>query len=117
MQVNEKGERSGQDDRGNHSAVTPYPPVKQGKDAASGLALKDARVAIRRGKKQIYGSQLRRNDKTGKYYVLPLESPEDVDQRRSEMNLSPISEYVKRWGINWSVEQYKKDIAANNPKP
>nr|WP_294896331.1 DUF6624 domain-containing protein [uncultured Pedobacter sp.] len=88
--------------------------VKQGKAEAAGLALLEDRVAIRQGKKQIYGSQIRRNDKTGKYYVLPLENPEDVDQRRSEINLSPISEYVKRWGINWSVEQYKKDIAANN---
>jgi hypothetical protein len=88
--------------------------VKDGKATASDLALLEDRVAVRHGKKQVYGSQMIQNNKTGKYYVQPLEDPENVDKRRATVGLPPIAEYVHQWGIVWSVEQYKKDLTENS---
>jgi len=84
--------------------------VSTGKARASNLALLEDRIATSQGKKQIYGSQLSLNTKTGKYYVLPLEDPNNVDNRRAKIGLSPLSTYVSRWGINWSAEQHIKDF-------
>lgn len=87
--------------------------VKNKKASPSSLALLEDRVALGQGKKQIYGSQLGQNKITGIYYVLPLEDPENVDQRRTNVNLPPMKDYVVSWGIDWSVEQYEKDLKEN----
>jgi hypothetical protein len=88
--------------------------VKQGKALPSRLALLEDRVSLRQGKKQIYGSQIMQNNKTGKYYVQPLEDPENVDNRRKKVGLSSIKEYVSQWGIKWSIEQYNKDLSEDH---
>jgi hypothetical protein len=84
--------------------------VKNGKAQGSSLALLEDRVALGQGKRQIYGSQIGRDPETQIYYVSPLEDPENVDRRRAEVGLGPLSEYVSRWQIKWNVEQYKKDL-------
>lgn len=81
--------------------------VKNGKADSSSLALLEDRVALRKGEKQIYGSQIGRDQETGKFYVLPLTDPENVDKRRAEVGLGTIQEYVSFWQINWNVEEYK----------
>lgn len=82
--------------------------VKQGKANASSLALLEDRVALKNGGKQIYGSQVGRDQKTGEYYVLPLIDPDNVDKRRAEVGLGTLQEYIANWGITWDVEAYKK---------
>ncbi|MBK1894345.1 DUF6624 domain-containing protein [Chryseobacterium paridis] len=84
--------------------------VKNGKAQSSSLALLEDRVALRQGKKQIYGSQIGRDPETQLYFVSPLEDPDNVDKRRAEVGLPPLAEYVKNWQIKWDVEQYKKDL-------
>lgn len=84
--------------------------VKNGKAQGSSLALLEDRVALRQGKKQIYGSQIGRDQKTKAYYVSPLEDPDNVDKRRAEVGLPPLAEYISNWQIKWDVEQYKKDL-------
>lgn len=84
--------------------------VKKGKASAYNLALLEDRVALRQGKKQIYGSQIGSNVESKTYYILPLEDPDNVDKRRSTVGLQPLAEYVKQWQIQWDVEQYKKDL-------
>lgn len=84
--------------------------VKNGKAQGSSLALLEDRVALRQGKKQIYGSQIGRDKKTNAYYVSPLEDPDNVDKRRAEVGLPPLAEYISNWQIKWDVEQYKKDL-------
>ncbi|MGB3590063.1 MAG: DUF6624 domain-containing protein [Nonlabens sp.] len=75
-------------------------------DANSGsLALLEDRVALRQGKKQIYGSQVEMDPDTGIYKVSPIENPEEVDERRAMVGLGPIADYVSRWDIIWDVEQ------------
>ncbi len=84
--------------------------VKNGKAQGSSLALLEDRVALGQGKRQIYGSQIGRDEKTKLYYVSPLEDAENVDKRRAEVGLGPLADYVARWQIKWDVEQYKKDL-------
>lgn len=84
--------------------------VKEGKCEARWLALTEDRIALREGRKQIYGSQLNLNKETNKYYVAPLEDPDNVDKRRIGVGLEPIKEYLKQWDIIWNVEEYKKQL-------
>lgn len=84
--------------------------VKNGAADSSSLALLEDRVALREGRKQIYGSQVGTNPTTKKQYVLPLEDPDNVDKRRAEVGLGTLTEYVQNWNITWDVEQYKKDL-------
>lgn len=84
--------------------------VKNGKAKGSSLALLEDRVALRKGKKQIYGSQIGRDNDTKLYYVSPLEDPDNVDKRRAKVGLEPLADYVNYWQIKWDVEQYKKDL-------
>jgi hypothetical protein len=86
--------------------------VKAGKARPSSLALMEDRVALRQGRKQIYGSQIGTDPTTGKDYVQPLEDPDHVDERRAAVGLQPLADYVKNWNLLWDVEQYKKDLPA-----
>jgi hypothetical protein len=84
--------------------------VKKGNATPSSLAFLEDRVAFREGRKQIYGTQVGTHPVTKKQYVLPLEDPDHVDERRSEMGLGTLEEYLSYWDISWDVEQYKKDL-------
>lgn len=85
--------------------------VKDKRARGSELALLEDRVAMRLGKKQIYGSQIGQNQETGEYYVFPLEDPDHVNERRASVGLGPIESYISRWNIKWDVEAYKKQMA------
>lgn len=81
--------------------------TKKGDARPSSLALLEDRVALGKNEKQIYGSQVARNKETGEYYVLPLMDPENVNERRAEVGLGSIQDYILNWGIIWNVEEYK----------
>ncbi|HOX81394.1 MAG TPA: hypothetical protein PLJ60_03475 [Chryseolinea sp.] len=82
--------------------------VKNKNANASALALLEDRVALGKGERQIYGSQIGRDNETQKHYVLPLDDPDNVDKRRAEAGLGPLADYVKSWDIIWNAEEYKK---------
>lgn len=84
--------------------------VKKGNANASSLALLEDRILLGQGKRQIYGSQIGRDPETDKNYVLPLEDPEHVDERRATVGLGKLQEYISRWGIAWDPEAYKKQL-------
>ena len=84
--------------------------VKNGHAQGSNLALLEDRVALGQGKKQIYGSQISRNPETNLFYVMPLENPESVNERRAQVGLGRIEDYVNNWKIKWNVEEYKKEL-------
>ena len=65
------------------------------------LAFLKDRVALRQGKKQLYGSQLL--NLNGKNYPLALESPQNIDNQRSSVWLEPISSYQ---GRKWDLQEY-----------
>ncbi|CAM1341704.1 DUF6624 domain-containing protein [Tenacibaculum aestuarii] len=84
--------------------------VKVGNASASSLALLEDRVALRQGKRQIYGSQIGRDQETGEYYVSPLIEPENVNERRKEVGLGTIEEYIKNWDMTWDLDKHKERI-------
>lgn len=65
------------------------------------MAKLEDRVAIHQGKKQLYGTQIGMDERTGKYYLLPLEDPDNVDNRREKMGLGPIAAYLSQWQVEW----------------
>jgi len=77
--------------------------VKNGKAQASQLALMEDRSALEHGKKQIYGSQIAYDNKTGKYHISPIEDEPNVDKRRAEVGLDPLEEYAKQWSIDYKL--------------
>lgn len=84
--------------------------VAKGNASSGSLALLIDRIEIREGRKQIYGSQIGINQNNKTYYVLPLIDPDNVDKRRTEVGLGPISDYVKNWSLIWDVEKYKREL-------
>jgi len=80
--------------------------VKKGNARASSLALLEDRVALRTGKKQIYGSQIGRDPETGAFFVSPLIEPEKVNERRAEVGLGPIESYVSNFNMTWDVKKH-----------
>jgi hypothetical protein len=65
------------------------------------LALTEDRIAMREGKKQIYGSQYTTDMITGKNSLYPIEDEADVDKRRKAMGMIPLAEEAKSMGIDY----------------
>ncbi|MEJ1240286.1 DUF6624 domain-containing protein [Chryseolinea sp. T2] len=84
--------------------------VKKGDAGSDELALLEDRVALRKGNKQTYGTQLHTNSETKQLYVAAMIDPDHVDERRDAVRLGPMAEYVRRWNIVWNVEEYKKQL-------
>lgn len=74
------------------------------------------RLLLRRGKRQIYGTQLAMNNESKTPYVLPLTDPLNVDFRRAEMGLNTMQENLKRWNLVWNVKTYLKELPAIEAK-
>ena len=72
------------------------------------LALLEDRVLTKQGKKQIYGSQLRTNEKTGKYEFFPIEDEPNVNKRRASIGLGPLEQYAKYFGVDYTSPKTKK---------
>ena len=64
-------------------------------------------IWLGQGKRQIYGSQIGRDQETGDFYVSPLIDPENVDKRRAEVGLGPLADYVGHWDMTWDIEKHK----------
>lgn len=82
--------------------------VLKGESSGSHLALLEDRIQMRNGKPQTYGSQITTDKETGERVVYEIREPEYVNQRRKEVGLGPIEDYVKRRGIEWKIEQKEK---------
>jgi hypothetical protein len=74
--------------------------VKKGEAAGIDLAYLTDRVRVGEGKKQLYGTQCRTVD--GKQVPEPIEDEAKVDERRKEVGLGPLAEYLKQ------VEEFMK---------
>lgn len=82
--------------------------VLKGESQGGNLALLEDRIQMRNGQPQTYGSQIVTDKKTGEQTVYKIREPQYVDQRRKKVGLGPIADYVKRWGIEWNIEQKEK---------
>lgn len=62
------------------------------------------RLLVEEGRKQLYGTQIKFVNMVRE--PEPIEDPEYVDKRRSEIGLGPLSPYLKeRFDIDWQVAQ------------
>jgi len=68
--------------------------------------LLEDRVALRTGEKQIYGSQIGRDQDSGEFFVSPLIDPENVNERRANVGLGSIESYIKNWNMTWDVKKH-----------
>lgn len=84
--------------------------VAKGNANSASLALLEDRVLMRRGRRQLYGSQIGRDPESGAYFLSPLEDPDHVDERRAGMGLGPLADYLRNWDMPWDVEAYKKEL-------
>ncbi|MDR2292670.1 MAG: hypothetical protein LBE11_04255 [Prevotellaceae bacterium] len=84
--------------------------VAKGNTDPSYLALLEDEIALKQGRRQIYGSRIGIDIKTGKTYVAPLEDPDNVDKRRKEIGLNKYQDYLSIFGITWNVDEYKKEL-------
>jgi hypothetical protein len=79
--------------------------VKNKKAAGANLALLEDRVAVGEGRKQMYGSQLRTDPKTGKSTFFPIEDEANVNKRRTAIGLEPLEAYARRFGLEYHVPE------------
>jgi len=77
--------------------------VKAGNARGADLALLEDRIALRQGKKQIYGSQVQTDLTTGKYFIAPIEDEPNVNKRMASVGLEPLEDYVRRWNIEYKI--------------
>ena len=81
--------------------------AKEGELPRSAYALLIDRVRMRRGEKQLYGSQIRIEE--GTPVVYPIEDEPNVNRRRAEVGLGPIEEYVRQFGIEYKLPDETPD--------
>lgn len=82
--------------------------VLKGESQGNHLALLEDRILMRTGKPQTYGSQLKLDPESGKQVLHEIKDPEYVNQRRKEVGLGPIQDYLRRFGLDWTVEQKER---------
>jgi len=76
--------------------------ARKGDARPADAAMLEDRVLVRRGKRQLYGTQVRFGPDTGGKMVLePIEDEEHVDARRASVGLMPLREYLKHFGIEY----------------
>jgi len=66
--------------------------VRDGEARGKHLAMLQDRILMWEGKKNIYGTQLRRNDDTGEWFLWPIENEGEVDARRAAIGMVPLAE-------------------------
>lgn len=76
--------------------------VKEQNLAPADLAILEDRIAIRKGQKQIYGSQLHYDSETKKNILYPIEDEANVNERRKSVGLEPLENYLKYYSIHYT---------------
>lgn len=76
--------------------------AEKGELRYSSLALLIDRVRMRQNKPQLYGSQVQRDDETGNWQFYYIEDEKNVNKRRAKVGLSPLEEYAKRFGMDYT---------------
>jgi hypothetical protein len=77
--------------------------VEQQESEPDELAYLEDRILMRKGKSQIYGTQISINTKTGAQEIWPIDDEEHVDVRRSKLGLEPMELYAKHFGIEYKL--------------
>lgn len=76
------------------------------------LSLLEDRVSLRKNKYQLYGTQTFYYPPNKRYYLFPINDPENIIKRRNEIGLDSLSlsKYLNGFDIVWDLETYKKEL-------
>ncbi|MBX2876330.1 MAG: hypothetical protein KTR30_29690 [Saprospiraceae bacterium] len=77
--------------------------------AKSSLAMMEDRILTHEGEPQLYGTQVRRSENEEEWQLFELADPERVDQRRANMGLGPLKEYLQNFSVEFEVEQIQEE--------
>jgi hypothetical protein len=84
--------------------------LKKKKVMPSTYAMLEDRVAHKNGQMQVYGTQVMLLSKS-KAELLPAIDIDTINKRRDSIGMTETIEvYLKRFGIKWDLEKYKKDM-------
>lgn len=50
---------------------------------------------------------MKKDQESGNYFVAPLKDPNKVNERRAQVGLGKIEDYVSRWNITWDAAHQK----------
>lgn len=73
--------------------------VEKGNSKGVHLAYLEDRLLIKKGEKQIYGTQYNFNSETKESYFYPIQNEETVNLRRMKIGLEPIENYARISGV------------------
>lgn len=65
------------------------------------VALLEDRIAVRQGKKQLYGSQVQYDSNSHTYKVFSIADESHVNERRAQKGMIPLQDYLKQWNIKY----------------
>lgn len=63
---------------------------EQGEAKGGWVAMLTDRIRVRQGEPQLYGTQSRMDEATGKVELYPIEGPEQVNARRAALGMKPL---------------------------
>lgn len=81
--------------------------VKKGDLRMSTLALMIDRIEVRKGRPQIYGTQVGEDQKTGKLMFDPIIDEKRINKRRELIGLSPIESYAQIFNFEYKYQRKK----------
>jgi len=82
--------------------------AEKGESRLADMALMDDRIRMHRKKKQLYGSQT--TSVNGKTYVWPIEDAANVDERRKNVQLLPLTDYLKLMGLSYPQDELPSEL-------
>jgi len=87
--------------------------VEERKLLPSSLAMLEDRIAMRNGRPQIYGTQVKVDNGVSRLWAIRDE--ETVNERRAAVGLGPLEAYAGQFGISWSPPTKKERVLLLDP--
>ena len=82
--------------------------AEQGESRLADMALMDDRIRMYHKTKQLYGSQTITIE--GKHYVWPIEDAQNVDERRRNVQLSSLANYLNSMGLRYPQDELPAEL-------
>ena len=97
-------------DHSNPETRKKYLPImkeasERGKAVPGEVAMLEDQVLLDDGKSQRYGSQVKYNNESKTYELYPVEDEAGVDERRADMGLAPLGDYLRQYGIQYPAKK------------
>lgn len=75
----------------------------------SSVAYLNDRIKVNKGECQDFGTQMGYSEEKSSYFIRPINDIENLDKRRQEYHIMPISEYLENWGLTLSKDDECKN--------